>query len=420
MSANTRIEGPEDLDGSTWSGSFCNTANPRYDCSRPYWVEIDYDSTSAAPTAACPLHVRDSVGRSMDFSVDQTRHVVTAVELPSPAAMPRPTYELLYNYSTPTLTRPRPTLRDPRCYVVFGSHCDAYSRFSSERDALTSVLYPVHATAKRFQVDLDWAGGDRNGDGTADVPDADGFVNQWNYGHITSRTLPYVAPGNHATVKYKFRYIIYPEDQSSRVEVTKKRITTAEGEDLWWWYQRPDDDNDQLNYGSPDLGEQVFRAVEATNPGLVRMWDPFNNLTEYTFLNQWVQVGEVNDPGGNQVAAGCYYAGPEHTECPSFWYAGLLKTVRVYQGCQPDPGHLVRETNYAYEPDLDANGTVRLFQYRKAISQHPDVYRVGRNIRGHKQSTRILDVALAPGGPPEVTVEQDGWDGMGLFAAREN
>lgn len=406
----TRIEGAERHDcpvGEPNPPAHClceGQQQPHYDCARPHFVKVSYAAEGNAPTAACPSMIEDSVGRELGFQMETGHSVVSGITLPAG------TFNFEYSHNQ--------LLKDPRCYLYYIDGCDGNALYRSNQSILKRILYP--ASPSRFNVYLEWAGEnqDYNLDGTIDGADASGTLAQWNFGQIVGRTIPNLAGStNPASVRYTYKYITFAKDRSTRAEASQKVVRTGLGEEYRWRYQRPDDDQDQGQVGA---GQQsVFQAIEATNPSLVRVWDPFNNVTEYSFMTQWLQLGE-----GNYEAADCWpYTDTSEPvwkqtdECPSYWDSGLLTHTRVYRGCTASIANLVRETVTEHDVDRDQDGTPLLFRYRPAHFSWPgwSAYTVGRNVREKKQTTTYHDGALQSGGPPSVSVEYQDWDGYGHY-----
>lgn len=420
----TRIEGPEDPDGSH-SPPQNNCSNIHYDCNRPHWVEIAYQQVGSA----CPLSIRDSIngvdGRTMSFHL--FGNTIDRIQLPG-----SPTVTYNFEYAQGTLCDPR--------YEIMTHNCP--STYTVSNPLLTKISYPT-VGGSRFQVDLGWT--------STTEGDADGTAARANYGLIVRRTLPYVySPTGPAPprVLYKYHFPSYAKDHSTSVEATKKRLIWTKPDNsevsYWWYYLRPDDqlEGEWRAYASTSsclrepVGIGVFQAncinpqgpvaipppprVETTNPAVAKVWDPFGNLTVYYYKTYWYDTlypGIPSDPyASNATACHSYSTGdPDYRECPSFWDAGLMSTVRLYKGCMEDPANLVRETTYEYDKDT-SGGSPTKFQYRRPRGLNlTDVFWVGRNVRKNKETVAYLDAASQVGGPPTTTVEYSDWDGLGHY-----
>ena len=299
---------------------------------------VDLPPPLNTPTARIQ-RITDSQGRVIDFNYGSDITIVFPGfdQINRCSTTPDPITEATY-----TLRRQNLFLKDP---------IDNANPLVP-RQVLTEIVYPElkeqDGETYRFRYDLD-------------APDT--------YGYLLERTLP-----TGARVEYHFNHYATGQHQPYHSELALKYLHSG-GEVSRWSYTRFGDSliRDVADHSASTEGHNS----NATNPALVKVLDPFDNLTEYWFYSR--------------QQTGCSTAG----DCRVYWDDGLLYKTVLYAGST-----LIQKTENAWEVDRvssEPGAAAVMFRFRddRGTEFVTDSYSVGVNPR-----VKSFKVTTPGGGMP--------------------
>ncbi len=180
----------------------------------------------------------------------------------------------------------------------------------------------------------------------------------------------------------KYHYMLYQTSKRRPYHMSMYLKTlTADGVTYRWSYTRFGEGvikSDQDWYL-----QQQGKLFRGSNPYFVKVLDPFDNLTTYSFHYTPFNTGDCDNYG-----------------CRSSWDDGTLYQVNSYAGDAIDGGRLVRQMNYEYTDDNHVS------LLRNAESGIPSANRLYYNVR-QKQVETVSPGGTSPGGKSRTVY--DGW-----------